>query len=186
MGFDSSSTVDIAEATIATTEVVNSNLIQLTLAAPLDVRGRRVRVTNSNKELVTYYPYQRTTTLGSSTHALIASSIPLFAQTTWSLGFLRPTLNGPIFSGIALQNLNSVNANVVLTLAKNGVVLATQTLRMGVNTSAARDLAELFPGVVAGNGTSLKVSSDQSIQVMGLLGNDSTGILLPVTPRSTP
>lgn len=186
IGFDSSSTVDIAEGTIATTQVVNSNLIQVTLAAPLDVRGKRVRVTNANKELVTYYPYQRTTTLGNSTHALIASSIPLFAQTTWNVGYFRPTVKGTVFSGVALQNLNSAKANLVLSLSKNGVVLATKKLALGQNTSAARDLAELFPGVVAGAGTSLKVSSDQPIQMMGLLGDDTTVTVLPINPTSTP
>ena len=186
IGFDSSSRVDIAEAAIATTRFVNANLIQVTLSAPLDIRGRRIRVTNANKELVTYYPYQRTIRQGVSTHALIASSIPLFAQTTWKVGFFRPTLTGTIFSGLALQNLNAVKANVVLRLTRNGVVLATQNIVLGVKSSMARDLAELFPGAVANAGTRLRVSSDQSIQIMGLLGDDSTRTVLPINPTSTP
>jgi len=185
-GFDSSSTVDINEASIATTKFISSTLMQVTLSAPFEIRGKRIRVTNANKELVTYYPYQRTKTLGTSTHALVASSIPLFAQTTWSVGFFRPTVNGTIFSGLALQNLNPVKANVVLSLSKNGVVLGTQKVTLGVSSSGARDLAEVFPGNIVGTGTSLKVSSDQPIQMMGLLGDDSTGTLLPINPRSTP
>lgn len=186
IGFDSSTTVDIAEATMASTKVVNANLIQVTLSAPLDILGKRIRVTNANKELVTYYPYARTTRVGTSTHPLIASSIPLFAQKVWSLGFFRPTLSGTVFSGLALQNLNAVKANVILRLTKNGVLLASQTISLGVNANMARDLAELFPGVVAGTGTRLRVSSDRPIQMMGLLGDDSTRIVLPVDPTSTP
>jgi len=186
IGFDSSSRVDITEAAIATTRFVNAKLIQVTLSAPIDIRGRRIRVTNANKELVTYYPYQRTTRQGASTHALIASSIPLFAQTTRKVGFFRPTLTGTIFSGLALQNLNAVKANVVLRLTRSGVVLATQNIVLGVKSSMARDLAELFPGAVANAGTRLRVSSDQPIQMMGLLGDDSTRTVLPINPTSIP
>jgi IPT/TIG domain-containing protein len=185
-GFDASTTVDINEASVATTKFVSSTLMQVTLSAPFEIRGKRVRVTNSSKELATYYPYQHTQTLGTSNHALVASSIPLFAQTTWSVGYFRPTVNGTIFTGLALQNLNQVKANVVLSLSKNGVVLGTRKVLLDINSSGARDLAELFPGNIAGTGTSLKVSSDQPIQMMGLLGDDSTATLLPVNPRSTP
>jgi hypothetical protein len=186
IGFDSSSKVDIAEAAIATTSFINANLIQVTLSAALDIRGRRIRVTNANKELVMYYPYQRTTRQGVSTHTLIASSIPLFAETTWKIGFFRPTLTGTIFSGLALQNLNTVKANVVLRLTRNGAVVATQSIVLGVKSSMARDLAELLPGAVANAGTRLRVSSDQPIQMMGLLADESTRTVLPINPTSTP
>ncbi len=187
VGFEPTSLVDINNGSIATSQYVNANLIQVTLSLPLDIRGNRIRVTNSNNERVEYFPYQRTTRLGNSTHALIASSIPLFAQTTWTLGYLRPTLQGTIFSGLALQNLNAVKANVLLSLySKTGVLLSTQKVVLGVNTSVARDLAEIFRGVVAATGTSLKASSDQPIQMLGLLADDSTGTVLPVNPTSTP
>jgi len=186
IGFDSSSKVDIAEAAIATTRFVSANLIQVTLSAPLDIRGKRIRVTNAYKELVTYYPYQRTTKQGTSNHPLIASSIPIFAQTSWKVGFFRPTASGTIFSGIALQNVNAVRANVVLRLTRNGVLLATQNVILGVKSSLARDLAEMFPGVAAATGTRLRVSSDQPIQMMGLLADDSTRTVLPINPTSTP
>ena len=186
MGFDSSSKVDIAEAAIATTRFVSAKLIQVTLSAPLDIRGKRIRVTNANKELVTYYPYQRTTRQGASTHALIASSIPIFAQTSWTVGFFRPTASGTIFSGIALQNVNAVKANVVLRLTRNGVLLATQNVILGAKSSMARDLAELFPGAITATGTRLRISSNQPIQMMGLLADDSTRTVLPINPTTTP
>jgi hypothetical protein len=187
VGFQPTSRADIDEALIATSQYINANLIQVTLSLPFDIRGKRIRVTNDNNEKAEYYPYQRTTRLGTSTHPLIASSIPLFAQTTWTLGFFRPTLQGTIFSGLALQNLNPVKANVVLRLfSKSGVLLSVQRVALGVNVSMARDLSELFPGVVPATGTKLKVSSDQPIQMLGLLGDDSTRTLLPVNPTSTP
>ena len=187
VGFQPTTLIDINEAAMATLKYVNPNLMQVTLSLPFDIRGKRIRATNSNNERVEYYPYQRTTALGKSTHLLVASSIPLFAQTTWTLGYFRPTLRGTIFSGLALQNLNPAKANVVLNLyTKAGILLATQTILLGTNVSMARDLAELFPGVVAGSGTSLKVMSNQPIQILGLLGDDAASTLLPVNPTSTP
>ena len=187
VGFQPTTEIDINEADMATFKYVNPNLMQVTLSSPFDIRGRRIRATNSNNERVEYYPYQRTSTLGKSTHLLVASSIPLFAQTNWTLGYFRPALQGTIFSGVALQNLNPAGANVVLRLyTKAGVLLAKQKVLLGTNVSLARDLAELFPGVVAGSGTSLKVTSDQPVQMLGLLGDDATGTLLPVNPTSTP
>jgi len=187
VGFQPTTLIDINEAAMATLNYVSPNLMQVTLSLPFDIRGKRIRATNSNNERVEYYPYQRTTALGKSTHLLVASSIPLFAQTTWTLGYFRPTLRGTMFSGLALQNLNPANANVVLNLyTKSGVLLATQTILLGTNVSMARDLAELFPGVVAGSGTSLKVMSNQPIQILGLLGDDASSTLLPVNPTSTP
>jgi len=187
VGFQPTTLIDINEAAMATLNYVSPNLMQVTLSLPFDIRGKRIRATNSNNERVEYYPYQRTTALGKSTHLLVASSIPLFAQTTWTLGYFRPRLRGTMFSGLALQNLNPANANVVLNLyRKSGVLLATQTILLGTNVSMARDLAELFPGVVAGSGTSLKVMSNQPIQILGLLGDDASSTLLPVNPTSTP
>ena len=54
------------------------------------------------------------------------------------------------------------------------------------NSRFVRDLAELLPGAVASNGTSLHVTAPAPIQMLGLLGNDATGVVLPVTPRKTP
>ena len=120
--------------------------MQVTLSLPFDIRGKRIRATNSNNERVEYYPYQRTTALGKSTHLLVASSIPLFAQTTWILGYFRPTLRGTIFSGLALQNLNPAKANVVLNLyTKAGVLLATKKVLLGTNVSMGRDWPSFSP-----------------------------------------
>jgi hypothetical protein len=186
VGFDPATVVDINEAAIATSTYVSPTLMRVTLSAPFDIRGKRTRVTNGNNEKAQYYPYQRTSRLGTSTHPLIATSIPLFAQTVWKLGYFRPTVQGTIFTGIALQNLNHKKVNVVLSLySKKGVLLASLPQVLGINQSMARDLAEFFPGLVA-TGTRLKVTSDQPIQMMGLLADDATATVLPVGPTSTP
>jgi IPT/TIG domain len=187
VGFDPSCEVDINEAKIASIDYISPTLIQVTLSKAFAIRGRRIRVTNSNNEKVTYYPYQRSTAVGKSTHALIASSMALFAQTTWKLGYFHPTLQGTIFGALALQNLNTVKANVVLQLkSKTGSLLATKNITLGVNASMTRDFKEYFPGASPATGTSVSVSSDQPIQMLGMLADDSTSIVLPIDPTTLP
>jgi hypothetical protein len=186
-GFEPNSKVDFGEGKVETQEFINSNLIKVTLRDSIKIRGQRIRVENSGNEKATYFPYGRTTQSGTSKHALVAACIPLFPQAAISLGYFRPSLRGTIFSGLALQNLTGAPVTATLQLHSNsGVLLSEQTISLGKSTRIARDLAELFPGVTAATGTKLSVTSTKPIQMLGLLGDDSTGTLLPVAASKTP
>jgi IPT/TIG domain len=186
-GFQPDSKVHVGDAIIATSQYISSNLIQVRLTQSIDIRGQRVRVDNTDNERAVYYPYQRTTRIGNSTHALVAASYPLFPQTARKIGYFRPALHRTVFSGLALQNLNSTSVTATLQLSsKSGTVLSTQTVMLGKNTRMARDLVELFPGVTPADGTKLKVTSSKGIQMLGLLGDDASGMVLPVLASSTP
>jgi hypothetical protein len=188
VGFTPNTEVDFGEAKIAAMTYVSANLIQVTLKDPMEIRGQRIRVQNKDtNEEVEYFPYQRTTQAAKSTHALIAASYPLFSQTALTLGYFRPTLHGTTFSGLALQNLNSAAVAVTLQLSsKTGVLLSTKRVTLGKNGRIGRDLVELFPGVTPADGTRLKVTSPTGIQMLGLLGDDASGMVLPVPASSTP
>jgi hypothetical protein len=54
------------------------------------------------------------------------------------------------------------------------------------NTHIVRDLAEIFPAGVTLNGMSLKISSSLSVQMLGMIGDDASGIVLPVDPSLVP
>jgi hypothetical protein len=186
-GFQSSSKVDFGEAHVANTQYVNSTLIQVTLRDSVDVRGQRVRIDNPNNERAEYFPYQRTKRTGKSKHPLVAASYPMFSQTPLTVGYFQPTLQGTVFSGLALQNLNATKAKATLQLySQGGVLLSRRTLSLAPNTYIARDLVELFPGATPGDGTKLTVISNQQILMLGLLGDDASGILLPVPASSNP
>lgn len=182
VGFQSTSKVDVNNAVLASSNFVSANEIQITLAQSFAIEGQRIRVTTNN-ERVTYYPYQRTTQLGKSTHVLVASSLPLFSHTTWTQAFFHPTLQGTVFSGVALQNLSASSATVTLQLFSSaGGLLASRTISMGTNTRFSRDFVEMFPGQVPSDGTTVKVTSNVAIQALGLLGDDALGTLTPVEP----
>jgi IPT/TIG domain len=185
-GFQPGSQVDVNGATVATSQFISANEIQITLAQDFAIEGKRVRVT-TGQERASYYPYQRTRRLGTSTHALIAASYPMFSHTTWAEAYFKPVLQGSMFSGLALQNLNSSTAVVTAQLFSSvGVLLATRAVSLPTNTRLVRDLVEMFPGQVPGNGTTVKVTSTVPVQMLGLLGDDASGTVNPVEPSPTP
>jgi len=144
-------------------------------------------VTNRSSEKATYYSYQRTTPVGKSKHALVAATMPLFAQTTWMLAYFKPVLNGSQFTGLAVQNATTATAKVKLQLfSSNGTLLKTKTIKLTAYKRMSRDLAEFFIGVVPANGTTVKVTSPVAVQLLGLLGDDVLGTVDPVDPSPNP
>jgi IPT/TIG domain-containing protein len=188
MGFPSDAVVQVNEAIIATQTYVSPNEIDVTLTTDTNMTSKRIRVTNkSTNEKATYYSYQRTTAMGKSKHALVASTVPLFAQSTWTLAYFRPVLNASQFSGLALENPTAKPVKISMQLfAANGTLLKRHNIKLLPNKRFTRDLAELFVGVVPASGTSLKVTADAPISMLGLLGDDVLGTMDPVDPSSNP
>ncbi|HYU46521.1 MAG TPA: IPT/TIG domain-containing protein [Terriglobales bacterium] len=190
MGFRPNSKVNVNEALVATKTYVSSNEIDITLTTAVNMTSRRIRVTKpSTNEVTTYYSYQRTTPAGKSANPLIAATVPLFAQSKWTVAHFRPVLNVSRFTGVALQNEAAVASNVRLTLfAANGTVLAAHSLTIQPSKRFSRDLRELFLGVVPATGTKLKVkvTSGPPIQVLGLLGDSVLRTVDPVDPSPLP
>ncbi|HEY7097831.1 MAG TPA: IPT/TIG domain-containing protein [Terriglobales bacterium] len=188
LGFPQRVRVDVGEAIVKTTRFVNSSRVEVTLAGDYDITGQRIRVRDKDSnDRVEFFPYQLTTPIGVSTHALIAASYPMFSRTTYTEGYFRPVLSGSVFSGLALQNVTNVATTATVELyASDGSLLTSVSVDLQASSRIARDLAELLPGVVASNGTSLHVTAPTPIQMLGLLGNDASGVVLPVPPRTTP
>lgn len=190
VGFQPDAKVQINEAILATSTYVSANEIDVTLTTDINMTARRVRVINpSTNEKAEYFSYQRTATMGRSKHALIAATVPLFAQSTWTLAYFKPVLTGSLFSGLALQNEAGTDAKVRLQLFDSGgTLLATRNLKLLANKRMTRDLAEFFIGVVPATGTTLKVTvtSGPPIQLLGLLGNDVLGTVDPQDPSPVP
>lgn len=188
MGFGPKSVVQVNEANVAKKTFVSPNEVDVTLTADTNMTSRRIRVINrSTNERATYYSYQRTTPMGKSTHALIAATVPLFAQSTWTRAYFKPLLNVSQFSGLALENPTAQPVIVRLQLfASNGTLLKARNVKLLPNKTFTRDLAELFVGVVPATGTSLVVTAGAPIPMLGLLGDDTLGTVDPVDPSATP
>jgi hypothetical protein len=150
------------------------------------MESRRIRVKNpATNELVTYYSYQRTAPLGASTHALVASSHPLFSRGKWTKAYFKPVVSATSFSGLALQNAGAAGVTVKLDLlSKAGALLATKSISLPARSRIVRDVKEFFAGAVTG--TEIRVTCPVAIQILGMIGNDSSRVVLPVAPATAP
>lgn len=190
IGFQPDTEVQVNEATVATQTYVSSTEIDVTLTTSVNMTSRRIRVINpSTNERATYYSYQRTTSAGKSINPLIAATVPLFAQSRWTVAYFKPVLNASQFTGLALQNEKASPSYVSIQLfAANGSLLATYSMKVGARKRVTRDLAELFPGVVPATGTKLKVTvtSGPPVQMLGLLADGVLRTVDPVDPATAP
>jgi hypothetical protein len=185
-GFPADAVVRVDNAVVTSVQFVNSTQLRITLAAATDMESRRIRVKNpATNELVTYYSYQRTASVGASTHALVASSYPLFSRGKWTKAYFKPVASGTSFSGLALQNAGAAGVTVKLDLlSKTGALLATKSISLPARSRIVRDVKEFFATAVTG--TEIRVTCPVAIQMLGLLGNDSSRVVLPVAPATAP
>ena len=147
-------------------------------AAQMD--GVRVRVRNKGGAVVSYFSYLRTQPVGTSLNALVAECYPLFSRQTFTSATLNWNHSANTFTALALQNPGAVagQASVEMLSAGNHV-LGSITIPLPAVSRITRDLAELFPQG-AGTAVSVRITSAQPIQVLGLLGDDATSNVVPV------
>lgn len=181
IGFTAGEQVNIEGTNVGPSDIhfISANEIDVILRSAVEMDGTRVRV-RSNTQKSIYFPYFRAQAVGASTHALLAECYPLFSRTTYTSATLSWNRTGSQFTGLALQNPGSNAANVtVQMLSSTGDVLGSVNLSLAVGTKITRDLLELFAGAPAA-AASVKVTSAEPIQVLGLLGDDATGDVEPV------
>jgi len=188
IGFQPNAVVQVKNSIVATTVFVNSGLIQVTLAAATDMENRQVRVTNPGTNgTTTYFSYQRTNAIGASAHTLVAASHPLFARTRFTVAYLKPLVSGTAFTALALQNPGATSTVARLELRSlQGTLLATQLVPLAGDSRMVRDVREFFPTAAQWTGTEIKVASAIHLQVLGMAGDDASGIVLPVLPSTLP
>ncbi len=185
VGFQPDVVVSVNNATVSSFQFVSSTQIKITLTTAVEMESRRVRVKKpTTNETVTYYSYQRTVEVGESTHALVAASYPLFPHARWTQAFLKPVANGTKFSALALQNTRATGVTVTLSLLSGtGSLMASKTVNLPGRSKIVRDMEEFFSG--AKPGAEIRITCPVAIQVLGMLGDDASGIVLPVAPSAT-
>jgi hypothetical protein len=180
--------VKICNGTVADAATVcpnNSGTFQLD--------GERVRVKDTNTNFVLeYYTYLRADDVaGSSANSLVNLVHPMFSRLTYLSATIPLVNSGTQFTGLSLQNTNSQDAGIKIELLDSGnVSLANVSFILPGLTGTAgkkitRDvIADWFPSPPAG-ATQVKVTvtSGPAVQVLGMLGDTSTGIVTPVIPQ---
>ena len=146
--------------------------------------GTLIQVQNPDKTTDSYYSYMRGVPLGQSTVPLLAVTTPVFSIQTATQAILPPTIsplvNPAYFTAIALQNPNVLPATIAVEAHNaSGALTGVATVTLPFRARLTREVAELL-GAPLPTGGYLRVLSSQPVQVMGLLGNTQTGVVLPV------
>jgi hypothetical protein len=182
MGFQSRSRVDISGVLLTSgdSHFVSSGEIDVVLPQALQIDGRRVRVRNSGGEVTTYYSYLRTNAVGESSHLLVSESYPLFARQALTRGTLAWKRGASTFTALAVQNPGAVATEVKLELlSAAGQVLGSFSFPLPAVSNLTRDLKELFPQP-PNAATSVRIASLHPIMMLGLMGDDTSGNVVPV------
>jgi hypothetical protein len=96
----------------------------------------------------------------------------------------RGNCHGLLYSGLALQNLQAAPVGVSVSLvAANGSTLGKRSVSLAPNTRLTKKMVELV-STPPPAGSSWLVRSNAPVQMLGLNGDDSTGIVTPILPVS--
>ena len=118
--------------------------------------------------------------VGESTHTLLAQSYPLFSRQTYASATLPWTRVGQQFTGLALQNPGTDALDVTVELlSPTGETIGLLAVPLPGLSKITRDLAELFVNAPA-QAVAVRITSSRAIQMLGLLGDDATGDVVPV------
>jgi hypothetical protein len=145
--------------------------------------GARIQLKNPDNSQVTYFSYMRSIQVGASTRPLLAATVPILPmnpdfeaviQDNWS------ALNSSNFVAVALENSSPGTAHIMIdAVSPAGSVIGTTQLTLDPRYRIQREVSELF-GAPLPLGGQLHITSDNPVQMMGLLGNDVNGTMVPV------
>jgi hypothetical protein len=107
--------------------------------------------------------------------------MPILPSAAASSTFVAVAADTGQFFGLAVQNPNVAAATVAVEIVTDDGPIASTTLSLPARSKISREVSELF-GITAPAGSFLSVTSDQPVQVIGLVGDDSVGSVTPVIP----
>jgi hypothetical protein len=159
----------------------------------MQLDGERVRVKDTNTNFVLeYYTYLRADDLaGSSANSLVKLVHPMFSRLTYLSATIPLVNSGTQFTGLSLQNTNTQDAGIKIELldASSASLANTSFILPGLTGTAGKKItrdviADWFPSPPAGaTQVRVTVTSGPAVQILGMLGDTSTGIVTPVVPQ---
>jgi hypothetical protein len=202
-GFDANTRVSIEDTTIfqSDTHLISPTEIDVVICngasetattcpntgATLRLDGERVRVKDQNNNVNEYYTYQRADDIAGtpSNTALISLVHPMFSQQTYTNTTIPLVNNATQFTGVSIQNTSGSPLTIAISLVNDSNVnLGTVQVTLPNRQKITRDvIADFFSGTVPAGATKIKISSPQNVQVLGMLGDNSAGTVVPVVPQ---
>ena len=183
MGFTPRTKVNIPSLLAYSTQYVSPTEIQVTPGVDTILDGTRVTVREGNDSDI-YYSYMRGIPADPSARPLLARTVPVFSIMTATEAILPPTIspqvNPDYFTAIALQNPTAAPVEITVeSYSGAGDLTGSTLLTLAPRYRISREVSELF-GATLPTGSYLRIVATQPVQMLGLLGNDQTGVVLPV------
>jgi hypothetical protein len=197
IGFDANTKIQVNNVASATSTFVSPTQIDVKIVSPcvpesnpcvpaptLQLDGDRIRAIKGN-ETVEYFSYDRTDDApGASSNPLVAQVHPMYSQQTFSTGTFAYTAGGTVFSGIALQNTDSVSdATVTVDLldAGNVSLASSGSFVLTKRTKLVRAITDLFTTIPANTAkVRATVTTGPRIKILGFTGDTSKATVNPV------
>jgi hypothetical protein len=180
--------VRICNGTVADTATVCPNN-----GGTMQLDGERVRVKDTGTNFVLeYYTYLRADDVaGSSANSLVKLVHPMFSRLTYLSATIPLVNSGTQFTGLSLQNTNTQDAGIKIELldASSASLANTSFILPGLTGTAGKKITrdvitDWFPSPPAGaTQVRVTVTSGPAVQVLGMLGDTSTGVVTPVIPQ---
>jgi hypothetical protein len=186
IGFQPGTQVQLSNIKTSSIIVAGPQDIQIVLAEPTQMTGKKIQVTNPDGSQDTYFSYMRGTPLGASNEPLLASAVPIFSAGTYSQAVFAATASSTSqFSGIAVQNPNLTAANITFALfSSTGAPLGSSTVAVPFGNRLMREISELT-GVTPPEGSYVTVSSDLPVQMFAFLGDNVSQSVVPYVALSS-
>jgi len=185
-GFSPKTKVAVRGMNTTSIQYVSPTEIRVTVRDGGMLDGTMIQVQNPDNSSDTYFSYLRGISAGQSTRSLLAHSVPIFSINTASEAVLpstiSPQVNPDYFTAIALQNPNAAPADITVeSHSAAGDLTGSTVVTLPAAYRISREVSELF-GAVLPTGSYLRVVSKTPVQVLGLLGNDRTNVVVPIAP----
>ena len=183
-GFQPDSALKVDGEVVGTALFVSSNEIQWRTEKDLQLDQREISVANGDTVVQTVVAVLKGTQRTWSAYDLLAATSPLFSprcarSSTVAVPDAADTAFN--FAAVALQNPQDTQASVRLEVISNdGRSQGTVTISLMGRERFMRLLPELFPSAQFLAGATLKVDSDQPVQVLGMEGNLIEGTARPI------
>ncbi len=187
VGFQPLTRAEIDDVNILFTRFVSSTQLDVVIAQPAQMYGRRVRVRNPDRSEAVYYSYLRAVPQGQSARSLLAATVPIFALQTLTAAHFNTLSDSNLFLGLAFQNPTAESAAITIEMysaAKE--LIASANLVLPPHARTSREVSEFLTGVAPPAGSYLRVVSSVPVQMLGLIGNEATGSVAPMNPTPAP
>ena len=185
-GFRPDSVVTVDGQALGNATYISDNEIQWRSDTPVLMDQREIAVANGDTVVQTVVAVLKGAQRSWSAYDLLAATSPLFsprAARSSTISVSDSAGEAYNFAAIALQNPQDATASVKLELvAADGASLGAMTINLGSRERFMRLLAELFPYAPTIGGATLKIDSDQPLQVLGMEGSLMDGSAHPITP----